>query len=126
MTHQNTEQSEQPEVGAEAGARDNAAENVAPEVADDVLGIGAEDDVTDEDRGLEGSAPDDDATPGDVSRTGAHTLVDAEDLVHARGQDVTEVTLAQARADLAADRAAAIRSALPPEPNIDDDASRAG
>ena len=123
MTEQNGERhsegDEQDQVGAEVGATDNAAANAAPEVAADVLGVGAEDGVSDEDRGL-GEDPIRDGTEGDVSRTGVHTLVEAEDLVHARGQDVTEVTLAQARADLAADRAAAIRSTLPSEPHVDD------
>jgi len=119
MTEQHVEQHQQDDqAGAELGATDNAAANVAPDVAADVLGVGAEDGVSDADRGLEPD-PVDDATPGDVSRTGAHTLVEPEDLVHAHGQDVTEVTLAQAKADLAADRAAAIRSAVPAQPDVD-------
>jgi len=123
MSQQSDERYGQDQVGAETGANDNASANVAPQVAADVLGAGAEDGVSDEDRGL-GPDADDAGARGDLSRTGAHTLVDAEDLVHARGQDVTEVTLAQARADLAADRDAAIRSALPPEPDLDDVARR--
>ena len=109
MTEQSGQPNAQDQVGPEVGATDNAAANAAPEVADQVLG--AEDDVTDEDLGL-GPDTAGDGVEGDVSRTGARTLVEAEDLVHARGQDVTDVTLAQARADLATDRAEAIRSTL--------------
>jgi hypothetical protein len=113
MTEHSGQRGAQDQVGPEAGATDNATANAAPEVADEVLGAGAEDDVTDEDLGL-GPDTADDGVEGDVSRTGARTLVEAEDLVHARGQDVTDVTLAQARADLATDRAEAIRSTLEP------------
>jgi hypothetical protein len=105
--------------GPEAGASDNAAENAAPDVAGDVLGAGARDGVTDADRGL-GTASDEDGTlsgaPGDdlsQPRTGAETPVEAEDLVHARGQDVTPATLRQAQERLDAEGPAAVEAALP-------------
>jgi hypothetical protein len=86
--------------GPASGASDNAAENADPQVRDDVLGRGAQDGVTDADRGLgrgeTGSRPEGDTTQ---PRTGAETPVDAEDLVHARGQDVTDATLRRAQED---------------------------
>jgi hypothetical protein len=100
--------------GPAGGASDNAAENADPQVRDDVLGRGAEEGVTDADRGL---GADDAGTraPGDTTqpRTGAETPVDAEDLVHARGQDVTRVTLQQAREDLDAQGGAAVEREVP-------------
>ena len=68
--------------GPAIGASDNAADNADPKVRDDVLGRGAQEGVSDADRGLDG---DDDAgsrAPGDTTqpRTGAETPVDAEDL----------------------------------------------
>src|SRR5947208_2098169 len=80
-----------------SGARDNAADNAAADVADDVLGEHAEDGVTDADRGL---SPDEHhhREHGDLHqpRTGAEQPWDPEDLVHARGEDATTATLAQA------------------------------
>jgi hypothetical protein len=103
--------------GPSSGASDNAAENADPQVRDDVLGRGAQEGVTDADRGL-GADGEDDAgsrAPGDTRqpRTGAETPVDAEDLVHARGQDVTQVTLEQAREDLDAEGAVAVEREVP-------------
>ena len=112
--------------GPGSGASDNAAENADPQVRDDVLGRGAQEGVTDADRGLDagpGLGSDrgldaDDAgsrAPGDTTqpRTGAETPVDAEDLVHARGQDITEATLRQAREDLDAEGSAAVEREVP-------------
>jgi hypothetical protein len=103
--------------GPSSGASDNAAENADPQVRDDVLARGAQEGVTDADRGL-GSGGSDDAgsrAPGDTTqpRTGAETPVDAEDLVHARGQDVTDATLQRARQDLDAEGAAALEREVP-------------
>ena len=112
-------------AGPEDGASDNATANAAPEVAHDVLGVGAEDDVTDADLGLEDG---DDVRPGSPGpgpgeitqpRTGAETPVDAEDLVHAQGQDVTPVTLAAAEERLAEEGPAAVEDVLPPLPETD-------
>jgi hypothetical protein len=100
--------------GPASGASDNAAENADPQVRDDVLGRGAQEGVTHADRRLDA---DDSATraPGDTTqpRTGAETPVDAEDLVHARGQDVTPATLRQAEADLAAEGREAVEREVP-------------
>ena len=52
-------------------------------------------------------------TRPDGPRTGAETPVDAEDLVHARGQDVTDATLRRAREDLDAEGAAAVEREVP-------------
>ena len=105
--------------GPADGASDNAAENADPQVRDDVLGRGAQEGVTDADRGL-GSAQGQDAdagsrAPGDTTqpRTGAETPVDPEDLVHARGQDVTDATLRRAREDLDAEGGAAVEREVP-------------
>ncbi len=108
-----SEQSTGQTGGPADGASDNAAENAAPQVRDDVLGVGAQDGVTPADRG-----PDADAgsrAPGDTTqpRTGAETPVDAEDLVHARGQDVTEATLRRAEEDLDAQGPAAVEREVP-------------
>lgn len=99
--------------GPASGASDNAAENAAPQVRDDILGRGAEDGVTDADRGLDGSSSS--RAPGDTTqpRTGAETPVDPEDLVHARGQDVTEATLRQASEDLDAHGSSAVEREVP-------------
>jgi hypothetical protein len=100
--------------GPASGASDNAAENADPQVRDDVLGRGAQEGVTDADRGF--SAGDARSrSPGDTTqpRTGAETPVDPEDLVHARGQDVTPATLQQAREDLDAQGPAAIEREVP-------------
>ena len=100
--------------GPEEGASDNARANAAPAVADEILGEHAEDGVTDADRGL---APDQHhhRAPGDLHqpRTGAEQPWDAEDLVHARGEDVTPATLEQARDDLDAEGAEAIEREVP-------------
>ena len=100
--------------GPASGPSDNAAENADPQVRDDVLGRGAQEGVTDADRGLDG---DDSATraPGDTTqpRTGAETPVDAEDLVRARGQEVTDATLRRAQEDLDAQGAAAVEREVP-------------
>jgi hypothetical protein len=105
--------------GPSSGASDNAAENADPQVRDDVLGRGAQEGVTDADRGL-GSAQGQGAdagsrAPGDTTqpRTGAETPVDPEDLVHARGQDVTDATLRRAREDLDAEGGAAVEREVP-------------
>jgi hypothetical protein len=100
--------------GPASGATDNATQNAAPQVRDDVLGRGAEEGVTDADRGLD----DGDAGSrafGDTTqpRTGAETPVDAEDLVHARGQDVTDATLRRAQDDLDAQGPAAVEREVP-------------
>lgn len=88
--------------GPEYGAADNAAANADPSVAGEILGQHAEDGLTAADRGLEEHH--DHARPGSGDthqpRTGAETPVDAEDLVRARGQDVTEATLRRAQEDL--------------------------
>lgn len=100
--------------GPEQGARDNAADNADPGLAPRILGEHAEDGVTDADRGL---VPDrHDRAPGDLHqpRTGAEQPWDAEDLVHARGEDVTPATLAQARADLDREGAEAVEAEVPP------------
>ena len=99
--------------GPAGGAADNAAENAASQVRDDVLGQGAQDGVSAEDRDPEGDAgtrPQGDTTQ---PRTGAETPVDAEDLVHARGQDVTDATLRRAQEDLDARGAAAVEAEVP-------------
>ena len=99
--------------GPEDGASDNAAENAAPQVRDNVLGRGAEDGVTDADRDPESDAGT--RAQGDTTqpRTGAETPFDAEDLVHARGQDVTDATLRRAQEDLDAEGAAALEHEVP-------------
>ena len=99
--------------GPADGASDNAAENAAPQVRDEVLGRGAQDGVSDEDRRPDGDAGS--RPPGDTTqpRTGAETPVDAEDLVHARGQDVTDATLRRAREDLGGQGAAAVEREVP-------------
>jgi len=112
--------------GPAGGASDNAAENADPQVRDDVLGRGAQEGVTDADRGLgtdpglgtdrgHGAADAASRAPGDTTqpRTGAETPVDAEDLVHARGQDVTDATLRRAREDLDAEGSAAVDREVP-------------
>jgi hypothetical protein len=90
-------------VGPEDGAMDNAAENAAPEVRDEVLGRHSHDGVSDADRSVERDVGS--RAPGDTTqpRTGAETPFDAEDLVHARGQDVTEATLRLAEEDIEAE-----------------------
>ena len=100
--------------GPASGASDNAAENADPQVRDDVLGRGAQEGVTDADRGL-GTDEAGTRSPGDTTqpRTGAETPVDAEDLVHARGQDVTEATLRRAQEDLDAQGPAAVEREVP-------------
>jgi hypothetical protein len=101
--------------GPEWGAADNAAANAAPDVADEILGEHAEDGVTDADRGL---TPDEHRhrAAGDLHqpRTGAEQPWDAEDLVHARGEDVTPVTLEEAREDLDREGQEAIEREVPP------------
>ena len=106
--------------GPSSGASDNAAENADPQVRDDVLGRGAQEGVTDADRGLgtdrgRGAADGGSREPGDTTqpRTGAETPVDAEDLVHARGQDVTDATLRRAVEDLDAEGSAAVEREVP-------------
>ena len=100
--------------GPASGASDNAAENADPQVRDDVLGRGAREGVTDADRGL-GADDRGSRGSGDTTqpRTGAETPVDAEDLVQARGQDLTEATLRQAREDLDAEGSAAVEREVP-------------
>lgn len=99
--------------GPEWQAADNAAANAAPDVADRILGQHAEDGVADADRDLHHEHH---RAPGDTHqpRTGAETPVDAEDLVHARGQDVTPATLRRAQEDLDAEGPEAIEEAVPP------------
>jgi hypothetical protein len=101
--------------GPEEGAADNATANAAPDVAERVLGEHAADGVSDADRGL---TPDEHRhrAPGDLHqpRTGAETEWDAEDLVHARGEDVTPATLRQAQEDLDRDGREAIEAEVPP------------
>src|SRR3954462_11558045 len=100
--------------GPQWGAADNASANASPGLAGEILGEHAEDGVTDADRGL---TPDEHhRAPGDLHqpRTGAETPVDAEDLVHARGEDVTPATLRQAQEDLDRKGPAAIRAEVPP------------
>jgi hypothetical protein len=101
--------------GPATGASDNAAENAEPQVRDDVLGRGAQEGVTDADRGLGSDGDGGSRAPGDTAqpRTGAETPVDAEDLVHARGQDVTEATLHRAQEDLDAEGPAAVEREVP-------------
>ena len=100
--------------GPASGASDNAAENADPQVRDDVLGRGAQEGVTDADRGLDG---DDGGTraPGDTTqpRTGAETPVDPEDLVLARGQDVTDATLRSAQEHLDTQGPAVVEREVP-------------
>jgi hypothetical protein len=100
--------------GPASGASDNAAQNADPQVRDDVLGRGAQEGVTDADRGLDAGGAGT-RSPGDTTqpRTGAETPVDPEDLVHARGQDLTQATLQQAREDLDAQGPAAIEQEVP-------------
>ena len=100
--------------GPEWGASDNAAGNASPGVAERILGEHAEDGVRDADRDLH-RPEHHHRDPGDLHqpRTGAETPVDAEDLVHARGQDVTPVTLRQAEADLAAEGPEAVEREVP-------------
>jgi hypothetical protein len=101
--------------GPEWGATDNAAGNASPDVADEILGEHAEDGVSDADRDLHRPEHHHRA-PGDLHqpRTGAETPFDAEDLVHARGEDVTPATLRQAQEDLDRKGPAAIRAEVPP------------
>ncbi len=99
--------------GPTSGARDNAAENAAPQVRDDVLGRGAEDGVTDAVGDPDGDAGSRAAGDTTQPRTGAETPVDAEDLVHARGQDVTDATLRRAQEDLDAQGSAAVEREVP-------------
>src|SRR3954470_4522209 len=101
--------------GPSWGAADNAAANASPDHADEILGEHAEDGVTDADRGL---TPDEHhhRAAGDLHqpRTGAETPWDPEDLVRARGQDVTPATLRQAQEDLDREGPAAIEAEAPP------------
>ena len=101
--------------GPSSGASDNAADNADPQVRDDVLGRGAQEGVTDADRGLGSDDDTGSRAPGDTTqpRTGAETAVDAEDLVHARGQDVTDATLRRAQEDLDAEGGAAVEREVP-------------
>ena len=104
--------------GPASGASDNAAENADPQVRDAVLGRGAQEGVADADRGLDGGETGDTAgsgTPGDMTqpRIGAETPVDPEDLVRARGQDITDVTLRSAQEDLDAHGPAAVEREVP-------------
>jgi hypothetical protein len=101
--------------GPEWGAADNAAANVSPDVADQVLGEHAADGVSDADRGLT-SDEHRHRAPGDLHqpRTGAESDWDAEDLVHARGEDVTPATLRQAQEDLDRKGPEAIEAEVPP------------
>ena len=77
--------------GPEAGASDNAAENAAPDVADEVTG----------------------ENPLSQPRTGAETPVDAEDLVHAQGQDATPENLERAQQRLDTEGREAVEDVLP-------------
>jgi hypothetical protein len=99
--------------GSEWGAADNAAANASPDVAAEVLGEHAQDDVTDDERDLRPEHHH--RAPGDLHqpRTGAETAVDAEDLVHARGQDVTPATLRVAQEDLDAEGSEAVEREVP-------------
>ncbi len=108
-----SEQSPGQVQGPADGATDNAAENAAPQVRGDVLGQGAQDGVSDDDRSPDGDAGT--RAPGDTTqpRTGAETPVDAEDLVHARGQDVTDATLRRAQEDLDSQGPAAVEREVP-------------
>ncbi len=108
-----SEQSPGQVQGPADGATDNAAENAAPQVRDDVLGQGAQDGVSGDDRSPDGDTGS--RAPGDTTqpRTGAETPVDAEDLVHARGQDVTDATLRRAQEDLDSRGAAAVEHEVP-------------
>ncbi len=100
--------------GPEWGANDNATANASPSVADEILGRHAEEGVSDADRDL-GHGEHHHRAPGDLHqpRTGAETPVDAEDLVHARGQDVTPATLRRAQADLDAEGREAVEREVP-------------
>jgi hypothetical protein len=100
--------------GPEWGASDNAAANVSPDVASDVLGEHSHDGVSDADRGRDAGGHHH-RDPGDLHqpRTGAETPVDAEDLVHARGQDVTPATLRRAQEDLDAEGREAVEREVP-------------
>jgi hypothetical protein len=99
--------------GPEEGASDNAAANAAPDVSAGVLGEHARDGVPDEDRDLRPEHGH--RAPGDLHqpRSGAETPVDAEDLVHARGQDVTPATLRAAQEDLDAEGPEAVEREVP-------------
>jgi hypothetical protein len=83
-------------------------------VADEILGEHAEDGVTAAERDL-GHGEHHHRAAGDLHqpRTGAETPVDAEDLVHARGQDVTPATLRLAQADLDAEGREAVEREVP-------------
>jgi hypothetical protein len=100
--------------GPEWGAADNASANASPDLADEILGKHAEDGVSDADRGL--TPEEHHRAPGDLHqpRTGAETPWDAEDLVHARGEDVTPATLRQAQEDLDREGPEAIEAEVPP------------
>jgi hypothetical protein len=114
MSHQRSEQPGSGQVdGPEWGAADNASANAAPDVAGKVLGEHARDGVRDADRDL--SPEHHHRAAGDLHqpRTGAETPVDAEDLVGARGQDVTPATLQAAQADLDAEGSEAIEREVP-------------
>lgn len=115
MSDQRTEQPGSGQVdGPEWGAADNATANAAPDVAAKVLGEHARDGVADADRALRPEHRHHRA-PGDLHqpRTGTETPVDAEDLVHARGQDVTPATLRAAQEDLDAEGPEAIEREVP-------------
>jgi hypothetical protein len=115
MSEQRSDQPGSGQVdGPEWGAADNAAANASPDVADRVLGEHARDGVTDAERDLEPEHHH--RAPGDLHqpRTGAEQPFDAEDLVDARGQDVTPATLRLAQQDLDAEGAEAIEHEVPP------------
>ena len=99
--------------GPEVGAADNAAASAAPDVADEVLGEHARDGVTEAERDLEPQHHH--RAPGDLHqpRTGAEQPFEAEDLVHARGQDATPATLRIAQQDLDADGREAVEHEVP-------------
>ena len=99
--------------GPEEGAADNAAANAAPDVAGEVLGEHARDGVGDAEPDLRPEHHH--RAVGDLHqpRTGAETPVDAEDLVGARGQDVTPATLRAAQEDLDAEGPEAVEREVP-------------
>ena len=114
MTERGTEQLGSGQVdGPEQGAADNAAVNASPDVAGEVLGQHARDGVTETERDLEPEHHH--RAPGDLHqpRTGAEQPFDAEDLVHARGQDATPATVHIAQADLDAEGREAIEHEVP-------------
>jgi hypothetical protein len=114
MSDQRTEHQGGGQVdGPEWGAADNAAANASPDVAGEVLGEHARDGVTEAERDPEPEHRH--RAPGDLHqpRTGTEQPFEAEDLVHARGQDATPATLRAAQEDLDAEGREAIEHEVP-------------